>query len=181
MQQQLKQAKPWFREPIAWSLLAGPIIVVIASLATYFIAIKNRDPLVVDDYYEQGKQVNMDLSRLKTAAQLGLKAEAMFSADMGAVRVILQGPTQQDDTLTLRLSHPTMAHHDQTITLRRTSAGVYEGKLTPFEAKRWYVNLSANKGHWLIEGEWRPDSGASITLDARRAAHAGKDPYQAAE
>lgn len=170
MQQQMKSVKPWYREPIAWSLLAGPIVVVFASFATYYIAAKHSDPMVVDDYYKQGLHINQDLARSQAAVKLGLKAEAMFNSDMTAVRVVLQGPAHMPETLTLRLLHPTLAHHDQSIVLKRSSDGLYEASMKPFAAKHWYIHLEDPQGKWMIEGVWYPDRSPSVSLDPKRAA-----------
>lgn len=166
MQQQLKHPpRPWYRERIAWALLAGPLVVVFAGFATYYIAFKNQDPLVVDDYYKQGLHINQELGRSQAAHKLGLKAQAMFSDDMKTVRVVLQGQAQPVDTLTLRLVHPTREHHDQTILLKRGNDGLYQGSLMPVEAQHWFVRLEDNMGQWLIEGAWYPEQGASVALD----------------
>jgi len=181
MQQQLKQPPhPWYREPIAWALLAGPIIVVFASFTTYYIAVKYRDPLVVDDYYKQGLHINQELSRSKAAIQAGAKAQAMFSGDMKTVRVVLQGKSQPEQ-LTLRLVHPTLEHHDQTIVLKRGSDGLYQGTLKPAEAPHWFVRLEAPNGQWLIEGKWYPGHGESVVLDPNQAARAKQQSHEAVD
>ena len=41
-------ARPWYREPWPWILAAGPAIVVVAGLATFWIAAHNADVVVKD-------------------------------------------------------------------------------------------------------------------------------------
>ncbi|MGQ9723862.1 MAG: nitrogen fixation protein FixH [Tepidimonas sp.] len=38
--------RPWFREPFVWMVIAGPLIVVIASIATVVLAARNPDPVL---------------------------------------------------------------------------------------------------------------------------------------
>lgn len=182
MQQQLKHPpRPWYRERIAWALLAGPIIVVFASFTTYYIAIKYNDPLVVDDYYKQGLHINQELGRSQAALKLGLKAQAMFSDDMKAVRVVLQGQVKPQETLTLRLVHPTLAHHDQTILLTRSADGMYQGSLKPVDAPHWFVHLEDQNNQWLIEGAWYPGRGESVSLDPKHSARSNAKSHEAVD
>ncbi len=37
---------PWYRLPIVWMVIGGPAFVVVAALATVFIAVKNVDPVL---------------------------------------------------------------------------------------------------------------------------------------
>jgi len=46
--------KPWYREPWPWVAIAIPAAAVIMGVATLVIAVKNPDPLIVDEpTYEQ--------------------------------------------------------------------------------------------------------------------------------
>ena len=51
-------ARPWYREPWPWLLMAGPFVVVIASLACAWVAIDSDDGVVAQDYYKQGLAIN---------------------------------------------------------------------------------------------------------------------------
>ena len=41
-------ALPWWRVPMVWVVLSGPLSVVVASLATAVVAWKHIDPVIVD-------------------------------------------------------------------------------------------------------------------------------------
>ncbi|MCA0176025.1 MAG: nitrogen fixation protein FixH [Proteobacteria bacterium] len=38
--------QPWYRYPIVWMVVGGPLVVVVASLVTAFIAIRGADPVL---------------------------------------------------------------------------------------------------------------------------------------
>lgn len=38
--------RPWYREPFVWMVIGGPLVVVIASLVTVTIAVRNPDPVL---------------------------------------------------------------------------------------------------------------------------------------
>ena len=61
--------KPWYRHPIPWLLFAGPLIVVAASFITLKIALNNNSDVVSDDYYKDGKHINLQLDRDREAAR----------------------------------------------------------------------------------------------------------------
>lgn len=46
MTSQPTDPKPWYRYPMLWLVIGGPLIVVIASLSTAVIAIRGADPLL---------------------------------------------------------------------------------------------------------------------------------------
>jgi len=55
--------------------MAGPAIVVVAGFITLGLAIQSSDGLVADDYYKQGKAINMTLTRDARARELGYRAQ----------------------------------------------------------------------------------------------------------
>ena len=74
MQTPIDRAKPWYRELWPWLLMAGPAIVVVAALATAYLAVSSDDGVVADDYYKRGLVINRVLEREQRAAALGLGA-----------------------------------------------------------------------------------------------------------
>ena len=60
--------KPWWTHGHVWLVIAGPAIVVVAAIATLVLAVRTPDPLVTEDYYRKGIEIN------KTLAAQGGKA-----------------------------------------------------------------------------------------------------------
>jgi hypothetical protein len=54
-------AKPWYREPWPWILMAGPAIVIVAGAFTMTLAFTMKDELVATDYYKRGIEINKTL------------------------------------------------------------------------------------------------------------------------
>jgi hypothetical protein len=59
---------PWWKFGLVWLVIAGPVLVVIAGIATAWIAMRTPDPVVAEDYYRRGVEIN------KTLAAQGGKA-----------------------------------------------------------------------------------------------------------
>ena len=63
----LSPPAPWWRFPLVWMVIAGPAAVVLAGVATVFIAVLTPDPVVAEDYYRRGIQINQTLAEQRKA------------------------------------------------------------------------------------------------------------------
>ena len=54
-------AQPWWKFGHVWMVLAGPAVVVVAGFVTLYLAIRTPDPVVSEDYYRQGIEINKTL------------------------------------------------------------------------------------------------------------------------
>ena len=164
------RSKPWYREPWPWMLMTGPFVVVVAGLATAWIAVKTEDGLVEDDYYKKGLAINRTLARDQAARALHLKAQLMLSEDGSRVRLMLQGmegnPLPQ--RLRLKLLHPTRSGMDQVVGLSRQAGGYYEGKVASLEPARWRLVLEDEGGRWRLSGSWYVPGARSASLGGAR-------------
>ena len=52
---------PWWKHGMVWMLIAGPAAVIVAGVATTWIAVSKPDPLVAQDYYRRGIEINKTL------------------------------------------------------------------------------------------------------------------------
>ncbi|MEO8021644.1 FixH family protein [Polaromonas sp.] len=53
---------PWWKHGHVWLLIAGPAAVVVAGFATAWIAVSYPDPVVAEDYYRRGVEINKTLA-----------------------------------------------------------------------------------------------------------------------
>jgi hypothetical protein len=138
-------AKPWYREPWPWLLMAGPALVIVAAIVTLYLAMSSDDGVVADDYYKRGLVINRVLEREQRGAALGLSADVAIGAD-GAVRVELTGgdAATAPETLLLKLAHATRAGLDRSATLVRGADGAYRARIAPPPAGRWVVVLEGD-------------------------------------
>ena len=52
---------PWWRYGHVWLLISGPALVIVAGVITAWIAISHPDPVLSEDYYRQGLEINKTL------------------------------------------------------------------------------------------------------------------------
>jgi hypothetical protein len=74
---------PWWKFGHVWLVIAGPVAVVIAGFVTLYIAVSMPDPVVAQDYYRQGIDINKTLAA--TDASLAPAVQARNHAATGTV------------------------------------------------------------------------------------------------
>ena len=135
---------PWYRQRWPWLLMAGPGIVVVASLVTLWLAVTTDDAIVADDYYKRGLSINHRLERVDRASALGIEAVVDIAAD-GRVRVALTSPSSDRDAypavVVLGVAHATRGGQDRSVELVLGPEGAYVGRVEPIGAGRWLVSL----------------------------------------
>jgi uncharacterized protein len=157
-----KDLRPWYREPWPWLLMAGPATVIVASLATLYLAVRSEDGLVVDDYYRQGLAINATLAREERARLLGVSATMEISAHRDRVLVEVRGSSKNATRLRLRLVHPTRTGQDQTAILLMQPGGTYGASIRPLAQGSWRILLEDEVSRWRIEGTLLPGTERAV-------------------
>ena len=144
-------ARPWYREPWPWILMAGPAAVIVAGAVTIWLAVSSSDGLVADDYYKRGLAIDQEIRRDQAVLDLGITA--VIETRDGVLRVRLEGRDAAPDALFAQLVHATRAGHDRRLRLPRIAAGVYEAAMPTLPAGRWRLVLEDPQGEWRIVKE----------------------------
>ena len=58
-------SKPWWKYGHVWLIIAGPLAVIVAGFITLATAIRTPDPVIADDYYKRGLDINKTLAAEK--------------------------------------------------------------------------------------------------------------------
>ena len=64
-----------------WLLISLPASAVVAGFITLWLAATTNNSLVVDDYYKEGKAINLQLARDRVASQMGLSGTRRRAPD----------------------------------------------------------------------------------------------------
>jgi hypothetical protein len=146
--------KPWYRQLWPWLLMTMPAIALVGGAVTFWLAATSNNALVVDDYYREGKAINLELARDRKADQLGLAAELSRGPDAEATLRISANPgVALPPFVTLRLIHATRAELDRTISLSRVGAGSYAAPQAQMpETGRWNVVIEDPDRSWRLVG-----------------------------
>jgi hypothetical protein len=65
MKQHTTDTKPWWQYGHVWLIIAGPAAVIVAGFITLVIAIRMPDPVLAEDYYRRGLNINQTLAAEK--------------------------------------------------------------------------------------------------------------------
>lgn len=148
-------AQRWYREPWPWILMSGPAVVVVAGLATAWVAFATSDGLVAEDYYRQGLAINQTLRREQRAAERGIHADVERA--QGRLRVRLAGA--EPEAVLVQLVHPTRAGLDRRVRLLPAGGGAYEAVIGELPPGRWQAVIEDPRREWRLTGALEPQAG----------------------
>lgn len=152
MTQDPARPTPWYRQLWPWLLISMPAIAVVGGLVTAWLAVSSNHALVVDDYYREGRAINLAIARDREAARLGLSAVLRDAPD--GLQLELEAGTplvELPATLQLRFVHATDAARDRTLRLQAIAHGHYVagGERLP-SGGRWSVHLEDPAQRWRL-------------------------------
>jgi hypothetical protein len=148
------QHRPWWTE---WGLLLViglPAITILACALTLGIAVKARDSVVSDDYYQRGLTINRSIERETLASQQGLAAVLWVDAKRNRLQVQLRRPAipkaiaGEPEIIELQLVHPAHADRDQRLTLQHESDDLWFAPAQGLVNDPWDVVLESS--HWRL-------------------------------
>ena len=66
-------AAPWWKFGHVWLVLAGPLVVIVAGFITLWLAMSRPDPVVAEDYYQRGIDINKTLEHPEKSLARAMK------------------------------------------------------------------------------------------------------------
>jgi len=142
-------SEPWYKQFWPWFLITIPVISMILSITMLNLALNTDDSLVIDDYYKQGKAINLELSKVKRAKQLDITTILSIEG-MRLALEFTSGQPSTGEALKLAFFHPTLEHQDFSILLTQDASGVYRGVADIELNGKWKVTLSPLNNQWKI-------------------------------
>lgn len=151
-------SSPWYKQIWAWVVIAILAFAVFIGVGLLLVATMNPDSLVRDDYYSEGKAINMTLDRDHNARDLGMAATFSIDEVTGDISLQLDGQLSAlPRNLTLDLISPTHASRDRSVRLQQISGNTYTGQLENRIEGRRYIELNdpdkPGEDGWRLTGE----------------------------
>jgi len=143
-------------------LICLPLTAVIACSVTVYLAITTADGVVSDDYYKDGKAINISMARDDKATEMELAAQ-LLRGDKNAVRVMFNQDVK-DSTVVLKFLHATQDQQDQTVALIPISTRIFDGVIEDLAPGKWYVQVAPEEGDWRLRGTSSSSSFDSLNL-----------------
>lgn len=157
----------WHQVSMVWMLIAIPLSSVLVGFVMLWFAISSYDGLVVDDYHQQGKEINRTLARNTVALAHGIGAELELLPQLGILKLRLTMAKELPlaDTLPLRFIHRTQSGEDISITLKKSASGEYIGPLPRLKPSNWIIQLETSE--WRITGQMPVPGSNIINMEAQ--------------
>ncbi|MBT1063698.1 FixH family protein [Bowmanella sp. Y26] len=140
---------PWYKQFWPWFLIAIPVTSIILSTKMLMLALGGNDSMVIDDYYKEGKGINMNLDKIQHARDLGIDIRLQFS-DKSVQLEFAAGKPESGAALTMYFQHPTLADKDFQLLLTQNASGVFSGALTEPMQGKWKVTLEPFDKSWRV-------------------------------
>lgn len=140
------EATRWCREPMMLLVVGLPLVAVVGSVITLFIAARSFDGLVADDYYKQGLEINRRLERDKHAEALGLRVSLQRLADDELMRIVVRGKADYvpPQAVEVAFTHATRAGLDRVLLAPLHADGSYAFPNPDLAAGRWNVTVGTS-------------------------------------
>lgn len=145
-------APPWYRQAWPWLLMLMPATALFGGIATFWLAATSNNALVVDDYYREGKAINLQLARDSAASALGLAATLRRGADGRPILELEAAPGNPlPAALALRVMHATRAELDQSYQLTAIGQGRYQAQGGSLPGSgRWNLMIEDPARAWRL-------------------------------
>jgi len=160
----LEKKTIWWNEPMVWLIIALPLTAVIASLTTWWIAAKNADTLVKEEYVKEGMAVHQVVNErdLNAATQ---DISAALTVESGRLSLALTGRLETSpNRLVLTMVHPTDSGQDRVVLMESDGRGGYGTTFTVMPETRHRLELMPADKTWRLTGLWQPPIKESIKL-----------------
>lgn len=144
---------PWYRQLWPWLLMLMPATALVGGVFTFWLAATTNNSLVVDDYYREGRAINMQLARDRAAQSMGLSATLSRAPGGAELRLSGAAGTALPPFVTVHVLHATRSELDRTLTLAAAGGGLYRSQQheLPLDG-RWNVMIEDPDREWRLTG-----------------------------
>lgn len=143
--------KPWYKQFWPWFLIILPLIVVSWTIATVIIFSKNSVSLVTEDYYKKGKGINVDISKINIAKELGLSVNLVSHQDSIDIK-LTKGQLDHYPAINVLFAHRTLPNRDFSTMVTSDANGNYRVILDHELKGPWFIEVTPHDEAWLIQG-----------------------------
>jgi len=129
--------------------LALPAFAIVASLDVTYIAFRQGDATLPDEYHWEGVQLDRDFAGSRRAADLDVRALLQLTPGTQTCTVKLQLNGTVPRALVLKFVHSTRPDLDRRIRLAPSTDG-YVGHCGVVPEGHWHLELADEAGSWAV-------------------------------
>jgi hypothetical protein len=142
--------KIWYKQFWPWFLIVVPLTSMVLSFTMMNLAFTGEDSMVIDDYYKEGRAINLKIQKLEQAKILDISTKTQVFTDYVEV-IFISGEPENGEALTLDFFHSTQKFKDFSVTLLRDANGVYRAPLTGDVLGKWQLSLHPFNEDWKVQ------------------------------
>lgn len=142
--------KAWYKQFWPWFLIIVPLSSMVLSFNMLRLAFDTEDSLVEDDYYKEGRAINLSLNKLEEAKRRNISTSILFTAS-GVEVTINSGQLEDGAALTLDFFHATQSNKDFSVMLLKDASGRYRADIEQDVQGKWRVSLHPHDQSWKIQ------------------------------
>lgn len=158
--------RPWYKEPYVWMLIGIPTSSVLICIVLITLAVNKKDSLVRDNYYKDGLAINQELQWDRKAVAMDLRLQVNVTGNLVEIK-ILNTRNELPNTLSLKLSHPTLVGKDRDSMLQLTQDKTYQGFIEETESTRYYIQIESLEQSWRLRDEIQLIQAQPLELTAK--------------
>lgn len=143
---------PWYKQFWPWFLITIPLISMVLSITMLNLAMNTEDSLVIDDYYKEGKGINMQLSKIQEAKVRDIRTVLIVDGTNISLRFV-SGEPKTGEALAIKFHHATLVEKDFSLLLTRDANGIYRAKSEQVVSGKWKISLSPLNDEWKINND----------------------------
>ncbi|WP_113905855.1 FixH family protein [Aliidiomarina celeris] len=155
---------PWYKHFWPWYIVFMLSAVIIACIVTVILIIRNPAPMVVDDYYNEGRAINLELNREARALELGITVAVTFNGDRVDIR-FASGDLTDRSALRLHFYHPTLDHRDFELMVPHVNDGLYRATLPEAITGNWRIDVEPFHREWRVSDTVRLPARTQIIIE----------------
>lgn len=140
---------PWYKQFWPWFIIAVPALSMVLSITMMTLAINTTDSMVNDDYYKEGKGINLQLSKIQEARAQNIKTQLSITPNNVSVTFI-SGVPQGGEAIELEFFHATLIDRDFKVLLTKDGNGVYRAQINNDIVGKWKLSLHPYNQQWKI-------------------------------
>lgn len=154
MQSTNEQSSPWYKHFWVWWIIGAKVAVISACAVTGWLIYKNPASMVIDDYYTEGRAINLQLTKVARAEELGIAFDIEITGQQMAFRFTEYEPEERA-ALHLQLYHPTLDHKDLDMRVPHSGDGWYRTELPHEISGNWRVIIEPFNEEWRVSDNIR--------------------------
>jgi hypothetical protein len=157
-----QDTKPWYKQLWPWILIAIPVATALKAVHTVYVMQQHTPDLVVDDYYKEGRAINMQLAKYREAALRNLDGRVLIAGNSAIVRFAEN--TVLDGAIHLDFYHPTLAEKDFALDAERSGELIYVARLPFAPSGKWQLVVSDASRDWKLRATLELPAESEIKL-----------------